>query len=628
MSQHSQLAEGSGIVPEDGQAGDALSGPTLFRSPLRRRPKQVATIGVEPSSFLRRAVLWRTFGPAEVKALDPDGFLDRPPDADAVVIQHLADPPPWDRLLDWAGNRTVLVDVEVAAAMAAAAGHDVQLHMVAGSTTPALAVMCHAENRAVYPLAPAVEISETPPMPSGFDVGDRVHLYAPSPLEPGIRVLHDDEGLACFAEQCGVSIWGRESRTRGAALLSAATPAGGLVAVMDLLTVDRRPEPSGSETPAVQLLLSALGRSPVSFGRFVMPHRHYSEFVDALADLTRRHSRFAEMERIGRSVEGHDLWLLKIAQRPGLPAVLFSNAVHPYEWGPIYGVLRYLRFLLERLEAGGFEAGELLDQHQVWWVPCACPDGFANRRQQPTAINLNRNFPGGWEYAAPGQLHWGSYGSPHHIEEISPISLRGPAAASQPETRAMMGLFDRKDAQIVTLADFHENTGTQNFMHQFEDEHGVIPDAEYHVELLEGVSQAFNDRFFEQRDDRFQAIRHSADFHPGRICAWLGYAVAHGAKGCVVESEGGDCTHYRTVHRTEYAAHVAEQVLASELGRLYRNPWGEECTVTFTLRRGPTRRTCRLYDADGRLAEDVPVDSLDTFTHTVPAGGCLRMRYG
>jgi hypothetical protein len=627
MSQHSQLAAGSGFVPADGQRGDVLAGPALFGPPARPRPERVATVGVEPSSFLRRAILWRAFGVANVEAVEPAGWSDTPVAAGAVVLHEVPDPPSWERLLEWAGERTVVVDVHVAIEMAARAGHPLRIAMVSGSPAPALAVMCQAENRAVYPNAPAVEIVAEPPVPAGLAVGDRVHLYTPSPTDLALRVVADDEALARFAARFGAVVWGREATTSGAALLSCPTRAGGLVTVMDLQAVDRAPEPSGSETPGIHLLLSLLGRVAATFGRFTVPHPRYSEFIEALRELTARYPRFAAIEPIGKSVEGRELWLLKIARKPKLPAVLLTNAIHPYEWAPIYGVLRYVRFLLERLEAGGFEAEELLGRHQLWWVPSACPDGFDDRRQQPSAINLNRNFPGGWEYAALGQLQWGSFGRPHTISELSPISLRGPAPASQPEVRALMGLFERQDGQIVTLADFHENTGPGNFLHQFEDERGVIADADYHVELLEGICQSFAGRFFEQRDRSFAAIEHAAEFRPGRVCAWLGYAVAHGAKGCVVEATGGDCTHYRTIRRTEYAAHVAEQVLAAELGRLYRNPGGEDRPVTLTPRRRPPAAACRLYDAAGSLLEETTEDSPAQITRIVPAGGCLRVQY-
>ncbi len=626
MSQHSQLAAGSGIVPADGQIGDFLGGPTRF---LASRPpaQRVATVGVEPASFLRRAILWRAFGVANVAAMAPDSFPATPADADAVVVDHLAEPPPWDRLLEWAGHRTVVVDVQIASAMAAAAGHPLRIGMATGEAATTLEVMCHQENRTVYPEAPAVDIVAEPPVATGMTTGDRVHLYAPSPIDMGLRVILADAALDAFLTAYKATLWGRAAGHGGAALISFSTPAGGLVTIMDLHTVDRRPEPCGSETPGIHLLLSLLGRTAVTFGRFGVPHAHYCEFVETLEALVRRHPRHAAMERFGRSVEGRDMWLFKIARQPDLPVVLLSNVIHPYEWGPLYGVLRYLNYLLEQLESGGFEAEELLATHQVWWVPSACPDGFDNRQQQPTAINLNRNFPGGWEHAAPGEVNWGSFGSMHSIEEISPISLRGPGPASQPETQALMSLMHRDGPPIVTLADFHENVGTSNFLHQVEHADGSIPQPDYHAELIEGVCQAFSGRYYEQRNNAFYRVDHSAEFSPGRVCGWLGYAVDHGAKGCVVEASGGDCTHYRTVRRTEYGAQVVEQVLAAELGRLWRNPWGEDRSVTLTLPGRPEAVTCRLYAHDGRLLEETMETRPAAITRTVPAGGCLRLRY-
>lgn len=629
MSQHSQLAAGSGIVPADGQRGDVYAGPSCFAPAAGGPSRHVATLGVEPGSFLRRAVLWRAYGVGEVEALPADAIAagTNAGCSDAIVVQTLAQPfPAWKALVEWVGTRNVVIDTEIAAVLARASGHKVELGFAAGSTEGALAVMCHQQNREIYPQAPLVEICAPPPVATGFEKGDRVHMYAPSPLDPAIRYLVPGEGLDGFVKAAGLMVWGRESRTGAPVLLSGSTPGGGLITIMDLLTFDRKPEACGSETPAIQVFLSLLGCSPVTFGRFVVPHAHYEDFIDSLADLIRPHTPLAAMERIGRSVGGRDLWLMKIARKAGLPAVTFSNAVHPYEWAPIYGVLRYVRHLLEQTAAGGWEAGELLGSRQLWWVPSVCPDGFDNRQQQPSAINLNRNLPGGWEYAAPGTLHWGNYGAPHAIEEVCPISLRGPGPGSQPESRALMGLLERADGRLVTLADFHENVGTRNFLHQFEDERGVIADPAYHIELLDGIGRAFAGRFFEQRDNGFYRVDHIGDFNPGAVSAWMGYAVRHGAKACVVEASGGDCTHYRTVRRTEYAAQVAEQVLALEEGRLFRNPWGEPQEVAFNLRRRPGRVRCRLYGTSGNLEEETIVERPERLVRTVPPGAVLRLR--
>jgi hypothetical protein len=627
-TQHLQLAAGSGVVPDDGQHGDPLAGPAKFPPPAGPRPTRLAAIGLEPGSYLRRAILWRVFGQADIEESPSVTWLDRPLTAEAAVVGQIPNPPPWDRFLDWAGNRSVVVDIQAAALMAQAAGHDLRVAMVAGPAAPELLVMCNQENRTVHPRAPAVEVVAPPPIATGLVQGDRVHLYAGTGLNLGLLTLSVNDALDRFAASCRAIVWGRERTTRNPALVSCPTPAGGRVTLMDLQTVDRDPEPCGAEIPGVQILLSLLGQSPVCFGRFVTPYRHYPEFIEALQNLARRHARHAAMESIGRSVDGRDLWLFKLARRPGLPVLLLSNAVHPYEWGPIFGVLRYLRFLLERLEDGnGFEVEDLLENHQIWWVPSVCPDGYDNRCQQPSAINLNRNFPGGWEHAAPGTMHWGNYGSPHRMETVDPISLRGPHAASQPETRAMMALLDRPDGPVRTLVDFHETTGFHNFLHQFEDEKGLIADLAYHAELEEGVQLAFQNRFYETINKGFRCVEHSPEFVPSGVSAWLGYAVRRGVKGCVVEALGGDATHYRTVRRTEYAAQVVEQALAAERGRLWRNPWGEDREITLRLRRAPAEAAWTLYDAAGRPAEAGREQAPVALTRLVPAGGCLRLIY-
>jgi hypothetical protein len=80
------------------------------------------------------------------------------------------------------------------------------------------------------------------------------------------------------------------------------------------------------------------------------------------------------------------------------------------------------------------------------------------------------------------------------------------------------------------------------------------------------------------------------------------------------------------VRRTEFAAQVAEQVLAIEEGRLYRNPWGCAREVSMVLNRRPARVCCRLYDAAGSLLEETVETQPARIVRSVPPGGCLRVR--
>lgn len=607
------------FVPADGQYADPLGGPAYFEPVHRRRPRAIDTFGVEPRSYLRRQLLWVPFGLPNVRAVGWDGLGEG--EADALVIDAVDQPPTWAQLLEAVGERSAVVDVAAAAAMGQAGGDELSLTRVAGSREGAITVFGQKRENEVYPDAPAVDVVADPPMASGFAAGDRFHLYGPIE-EDGraigeseglvLRALANDAALGRFAERFGATVWGRAGEAEAAALMTCPTPGGGQVTVMDLRAVDRPGEPSNAEALGVQLLLSLIGCSQVTFGRFLTAYPTYEQYVQVVSDLAQRYSRFASLEHIGHSTHGRDMWMLKIAPDPTRPVVLNTVSIHPYEWAANYGLLRYVRYLLEGLEGGGFVAKELLDGYQFWWVLSACPDGFEVRGQHKNLINLNRNFPGVWERAPE-----------HH-----PVTGgRGPAPASQPETRTLMALLERTDGRIAALADFHEAVSFNSFLHQFELDDGTIPDLRYHVELLEGCDRSFNDRFWIERDGRFLAVPELADFHPGQQTAWMGYCIERGVRGSVIEASGGDCTHYQTPRRIEYDVQVADQILAGQNGRLYRNRWGDDQAVTLNLARRPGRVECRLYDREGRCVGSSEERKVTQLTRDVPGGGCMRLRY-
>ena len=97
-----------------------------------------------------------------------------------------------------------------------------------------------------------------------------------------------------------------------------------------------------------------------------------------------------------------------------------------------------------------------VDSHEIWIAPVWNPDGYnevftgdnlwrKNRRVFPTAIgvDLNRNYPFGWTAACSGS------------SSASSNTYKGPSAASEPETQAMMLLAnDRRFAKVI---DYHSS---------------------------------------------------------------------------------------------------------------------------------------------------------------------------
>lgn len=121
-----------------------------------------------------------------------------------------------------------------------------------------------------------------------------------------------------------------------------------------------------------------------------------------------------ETIELGRSVEDRPI----LVHRHGDPGV--TGDVVVLVIGVIHGN-----------EPAGYRIGEALlaepapDGVQLWVVPTMNPDGLAvGGRLNANGVDLNRNFPERWDVLGePGDWQYG-----------------GPAAASEPETRAMLEL--------------------------------------------------------------------------------------------------------------------------------------------------------------------------------------------
>ncbi len=188
--------------------------------------------------------------------------------------------------------------------------------------------------------------------------------------------------------------------------------------------------------------------------------RSYSEpggIRDELIALSREYPRLTKLVVIGESVQGQDILALKVTQNArgladGLrPSVLYSSTQHAREWITTEMNRRLLRYYLEGYRTDP-EVRRVVDRTELWFVPVANPDGYdhtfteGNRLWRKNlrdndgdgvitgldGVDLNRNFPYRWGYDDEGS-------SP----SIASDTYRGPAPASEPETRALDGLMRR-----------------------------------------------------------------------------------------------------------------------------------------------------------------------------------------
>ncbi|MSQ84397.1 MAG: hypothetical protein EXR77_16205 [Myxococcales bacterium] len=185
-----------------------------------------------------------------------------------------------------------------------------------------------------------------------------------------------------------------------------------------------------------------------------------------LRAYAKRFADFGTLVEIGRSRQGRPLLALRIHAGPtppdAVPQVLINGTHHGVELAALEFALDGCAYLLENA-ATDDEVKRWLTQLTVWCVPLVNPDGNdvymhvshhggrkngrdtdGNGRVDPTdGVDLNRNYPYRWHSLGEGASH-----SDHRR-----AWYRGPRAASEPETQAMMRLADAQ--RFVASVSFH-----------------------------------------------------------------------------------------------------------------------------------------------------------------------------
>ncbi len=160
-----------------------------------------------------------------------------------------------------------------------------------------------------------------------------------------------------------------------------------------------------------------------------------------------------------KTFEGRNLFALKISDNvnddENEPAMLVVSAHHCREIvTPVIAL-----FAIEQLTSlygTDPQVTEAVNQQEIWIAPVWNPDGYhqvftgdnlwrKNRRVFATGIgvDLNRNYPLGWDSACSGSTSVGSQ------------TYKGPSPASEPETRTMMTFSE--DRHFARIIDYHSS---------------------------------------------------------------------------------------------------------------------------------------------------------------------------
>jgi carboxypeptidase D len=124
---------------------------------------------------------------------------------------------------------------------------------------------------------------------------------------------------------------------------------------------------------------------------------NYEALTAELQRLANAHPETVTLESAGKSVEGRDLWLLKVAanvqQDDGRPKLLYIANMHGDET-----VGRELLIYLARELSDGYGTDPrmttLMNAAQIYLMPSMNPDGYEkNQRYNANDVDLNRDFP-------------------------------------------------------------------------------------------------------------------------------------------------------------------------------------------------------------------------------------------
>ena len=203
----------------------------------------------------------------------------------------------------------------------------------------------------------------------------------------------------------------------------------------------------------------------------------YYIFDEIIADLDTMFQLYpnliTEKYSIGTSHEGRTIWAVKISDNPNIsedePAVGFDALIHAREPQSMATLMYFMWYLLENYGTDP-AVTYLVDNREIYCVPCFNPDGYEyNRQTDPNGggfwrknkrdnnnngtfeesqdgVDMNRNFSYKWGYDNSGS-------SPNPTSN----TYRGPSAFSEPETQA-----------VRDLAILH-NYGTHFNMHSYSD---------------------------------------------------------------------------------------------------------------------------------------------------------------
>ena len=181
-------------------------------------------------------------------------------------------------------------------------------------------------------------------------------------------------------------------------------------------------------------------------GIFKGPDERYKnpeEIEILLKEFHQNYPAITKLESIGKSLEGRDIWALKISDNPNLkeinePVFLVNSMHHAREVMTPEVAIDMIEYLLTNYFSDS-KVRSWVNKSEIWVIPMFNVDGnhkmwdgnkwWRKNTRGGYGVDLNRNYPS----------FWGSCNGSSGFKRSQ--TYRGPSAASEPETNAMMNFI-------------------------------------------------------------------------------------------------------------------------------------------------------------------------------------------
>jgi hypothetical protein len=206
-----------------------------------------------------------------------------------------------------------------------------------------------------------------------------------------------------------------------------------------------------------EVIFTSSAEEPRPLGPTV--YHSFLEMETELNQIAADHPGITKLESIGKSLEGWDIWAMKVSDNPDIEEdeqeIYYNGMHHAREWPTMEVCLYILNYLTDNYGSNS-TITNIVDNRQIWVVPCVNPDGrvYDSAGDDPADHNPN-DFGKGWRKNKRDNggsigvdlnrnygYMWGGVGG---WDNPSSETYRGPEPFSEPETQVIRDFVSQHD---------------------------------------------------------------------------------------------------------------------------------------------------------------------------------------